>query len=169
MTISILILATALAAQDDWRPSTPLNWLHGTWICRVSGGGADGIFRREHWQPDDWSGTHVRVDDVRGGVRGEALPLASGRILEDNGGYWLSHRMQGATGGAPASYRSVRVGEREAEFVTEEDVEPQRIAFRRTATSLVVTHSRRDGSGARSWHMRVEANAAGARSCDRGA
>ena len=169
MTLSILILATALAGQDDWRPPTPLNWLHGTWICRMSGEAADAILRREHWQPDDWSGTHVRVDEVGGGVRGEVLPLASGRILEGNGGYTLSHRIQGATGGGPASYRSVRVGEREAEFVTDEGVEPQRIAFRRTATSLIVTHSRRDGSGARSWHMRSEADAAGPRPCDSGA
>ena len=169
MTVSVLILATALAAQDDWRPPTPLDWLHGTWIYRVSGGRADGILRREHWQPDDWSGTHVRVDEVRGGFRGEVMPLASGRILEDNGGYSLSHRMQGATGGEPASYRSVCVGEREAEFMTDEAVEPQRIVFRRTATSLVVTHSRRDGGGARSWHMLSEASAADPRACDNGA
>ncbi|MGQ0588388.1 MAG: hypothetical protein ACT4N8_02490, partial [Sphingosinicella sp.] len=97
MTVSVLILAAALAAQDDWRLPTPLNWLHGTWICRVSGTGADAILRREHWQPDDWFGTHVEVDEVRSGVRVGEQPLAFGRILELNRGFSLSHRMRGAS------------------------------------------------------------------------
>ncbi len=168
MAISTLILATLLSSgQDDWRPPTPLNWLHGTWVCRVSGTGAGAILRREHWQPDDWSGTHGEVEEVRGGVRVGEQALAFGRILDRReGGFWLSHRMRGAGGGAPTSYASVRVGDREVEFMTDEAVEPRRIRFRRTASSLIVTHMRRDGSGARSWHMRPEGVRGGYRGCD---
>lgn len=163
MAISALVLATLLAARQDGAES-PLDWLHGTWVCRLAGTGAGAVLRREHWQGDGWSGTHVRVDEVRAGPGGEALPLSSGRILADNGGFSLLHRMQGASTGAPASYRSVRVGAREAEFVTDEAVAPQRIVYRRTGTALTVTHSRRDGSGARSWRMLPEGS--GHRGCD---
>src|SRR5690606_31238140 len=136
----------------------------GTWTCRVSGAGESAVLRREVWAGDDWSGTHVLVEERRAGS--ETLQLASGRILADDGGYSLSYRMRGSGRGAPASYRSGQAGEREAAFVTEEAVEPQRIAYRRTATTLVVTHARRDGSGARSWHMRLEGEAGGPRGCD---
>ncbi|MGE0178357.1 MAG: hypothetical protein AB7O91_00880 [Sphingomonas sp.] len=169
MTLSALILATALAAQDsEWRPPTPLDWLHGSWSCRVSGAGATALLHRERWQPDDWSGTHVLVDEVRGGVRVGAQPLANGRILGRGDDFVLTHRMRGASSPTPAIYHSVRVGERAVEFVTDEAVSPQRIVYRRTATALVVTHSRRDGGAARTWRMLSEDDSAGDRACDGG-
>jgi hypothetical protein len=147
MTLTMLMALAAMSGTAQAEDTLP-GWLAGDWACRGQMLAGGPIWRSEIWERDDWSGL---TGVVRGGQQraGSALAeISLARILDGGDGLVLSY----SEGSGPVrEFRAVEIGANAIVFQAGDGGTPGRIAYRRDPFSFTVTHSRRDGSDARTW------------------